>query len=134
MMKINMNFAFKHTESAGLLLILASIIPFVFIHDFGLVWRILFLLGVVFVGVHRLLSEEGSLKQSLESSGNDLKVRRLHRQRVFGLFFLCMCVLLLFINEGFYFGCNIRRPLWFLPFLIFTVVEVYTAFRLPSRG
>ena len=129
-MKIDMNTIYKNTESVGLVLILLSVIPFVFVHDFGLVWRILFVIGVVLVGAHPLLAEDGSLKQSQESSGNELQVRRLHRQRVFGLFFLCLCVLLLFINEGFYFGYFISRPLWFIPFLIFAVVEVYTAFRL----
>ena len=62
----------------------------------------------------------------------DLVVRRLYRQRVIAASILCISVVLLFLPNGFYFGYYIRHSLWFIPFLIFTIIEIYTTFRLSS--
>ena len=63
----------------------------------------------------------------------DIRVRRLHRQRVIAMVMLMLAAVLVNMRAGFYaFDVYVRPSLWLLPFLFFVVIETYTVFRLSS--
>ena len=37
------------------------------------------------------------------------------------------------LKGGFYFGMYLRPSAWLITFVIFVVIEVYTAFRIPNQ-
>lgn len=83
--------------------------------------------GTVIFAIGRL-----AVQQTIKAEG--ITVKRLLRQRTFAVFVLLFSAMLMFMEPGWYFGYNfyLTKFAWFIPFLIFVIIEVYTAFRLPS--
>lgn len=86
-----------------------------------------FAIGAVVFAVGRL-----SVQRSFQTA--DVVVRRLLRQRTFAVFMLLGSAALMFARPGFYFGYNVylTPSSWLVLFVVFVVIEVYTAFRLPN--
>lgn len=81
----------------------------------------------------RLLGREGDISQSADSR-NGLTLRRLYRQRMAGEVILLLAAVLIHLAPGFYFATlYIRSTAWLVPFIVFVVIELYTAFRIPAE-
>ena len=122
---------FRLTGYIGPLLLVASALLFIILNSYALWIRILFALGVVILTINRFFGEESDWHQS-KRSDQSLTLRRLYRQRCVGVIILYLSVVLLFLPEGFYYGIYLRRISWLLPFIVFTVIELYSAFRIPA--
>lgn len=87
----------------------------------------LFALGTVVFAVGRMM-----VQRTIKS--DSLTVKRLLRQRTFAVFALLFSAALMFARPGYYFGYNLylQASSWLVPFIVFVVIEVYTAFRLPA--
>lgn len=121
----------QYIHNVGLLIVLiCSFMILVLLQD-SIHYNILFSIGVFMVVAGRFIGSKTDFSLS-KNKELDIVVRRLYRQRVIAACILCMSVVLLFLPNGFYFGYYIRRSLWFIPFLIFTIIEIYTTFRLSS--
>ena len=62
----------------------------------------------------------------------DAVVKRLYRQRTFGVVVALLSALVMNMEPGFYLGYYFPRTTWLVLFLVFAVFEVYTAFRIPA--
>lgn len=123
--------AYSLIHNIGLLLVLlTAFVKLVLLHH-SLLLSLLFSMGVILITIGRFFGSESDYSLS-KKDRSDLISRRLHRQRLVAVCILYLSVLLLFLPEGFYFGIYIRKSLWFLPLMIFTIIEVYTIFRLSS--
>ena len=58
---------------------------------------------------------------------------RLYGQRTFGMVALLLTAVVMNLHEGFYLGVYLRPTAWLIPFVVFVVLEVYTAFRIPAQ-
>ena len=84
--------------------------------------------------IGRLAGKEGDYSKSMDFSHQSIALRRLFRQRMAGIFFLCLTVILMHITTGFYaFSVYIHSSNWIITFVIFTIFETYTAFRIPAE-
>lgn len=84
--------------------------------------------------IGRLVGKEGDYSKSMDFSHQSIALRRLYRQRIASIFFLCLTVILMYLNTGFYvFGVYIHSSNWIIPFIVFTIFETYTAFRIPTE-
>lgn len=115
----------------GPVLLVASALLFIITKSHPLWVCVLFSIGVVLLTLNRFMGPESDFQQSKDTR-KQLAIRRLYRQRCVGTLVLYLSVLLLFLHEGFYYGYYLRKSSWLLPFIVFTVIELYTAFRLPS--
>lgn len=115
----------------GPVLLVAAALLFIVLNSYALWIRILFALGVVLLTINRFFGDESDWRQS-KRSDKPLTLRRLYRQRCAGVVVLYLSVVLLFLPEGFYYGLYLRRISWLLPFIVFTVIELYSAFRIPA--
>ena len=122
---------FRLAGYIGPLLIVASALLFIILNSYALWIRIMFALGVVILTINRFFGEESDWHQSRRKD-KPLTLRRLYRQRCVGVAVLYLSVVLLFLPEGFYYGVYLRRISWLLPFIVFTVIELYSAFRIPA--
>ena len=94
------------------------------------VWTVVFFcLGVVLETIHRFCGEESDYARSRDTE-RVIGERRLYRQRWIAVLLLYLSAAIMILPKGFYFGFYNNHSLWFVPFLIFTVVEVYCIFRL----
>ncbi len=86
----------------------------------------LFAFGAVFFAIGRMMVQQ-------EMRSDSIAVKRLLRQRTFAVFALLFSSVLMFVHPGYYFGYNVylQASSWLVPFIVFVVIEVYTAFRLP---
>ncbi|MCR5313069.1 MAG: hypothetical protein K6E54_05380 [Bacteroidaceae bacterium] len=77
----------------------------------------------------------GRLAVQQQMKEDSITLKRLYRQRAFAVFVLLACAALMFAKNGFYFGYNvyITNSSWLLLFIVFVIIEVYTAFRIPSE-
>lgn len=73
----------------------------------------------------------GRLNEKKEEGG--VVLGRLYGQRTFGIVVLLLAAVVMNLHEGFYLGIYLRPSAWLLPFFVFVVIEVYTAFRIPSQ-
>lgn len=93
---------------------------------------VLFAAGAIIMSIGRLLGEKGDIAMMGDVQA-DIRVRRLHRQRVIAMVMLMLAAVLVNMRAGFYaFDVYVRSSLWLLPFLFFVVIETYTVFRLSS--
>ena len=91
----------------------------------------LFAAGVVLFAIGRLAGAQGDAARS-QDYNLSLTVRRLYRQRMTGVFVLMLSAILINLHQGFYaFGVYLRPSVWLIPFVVFVIIEVYTAFRIP---
>lgn len=73
------------------------------------------------------------------SDGASITLRRLYVQRNIGVVMLLVAALLMFVwqtidgTEIGQYSLKATKAAWFLPFLIFVVIELYTAFRIPAQ-
>lgn len=58
---------------------------------------------------------------------------RLYGQRTFGVVALLLTAVIMNLKGGFYLGVYVRPSAWLITFVIFVVIELYTAFRIPSQ-
>ena len=91
-------------------------------------------LGAVIFAIGRLTVQQTIGSDNISDAKLRITVKRLLRQRSFAVFALLFSAMLMFMQPGWYLGNNLylTRFAWFVPFLVFVIVEVYTAFRLPS--
>lgn len=115
----------------GPVLLVAAALLFIVLNSYALWIRVLFSLGVVLLTINRFFGEDSDWSQS-KRSDKPLTLRRLYRQRCVGVVVLYLSAVLLFLPEGFYYGVYLRRISWLLPFIVFTVIELYSAFRIPA--
>ena len=93
--------------------------------------------GAVAFAIGRIFGEQGDYALSMDKS-MDFQLRRLYRQRLFGVIILLLAAILINTPNGFYSFFGLTRPvfyrssLWLMPFSIFVVFELYTAFRIPA--
>ena len=90
-----------------------------------------FALGTVLFSIGRLAQgSEGILAETPEK--NRLTMIRLIRQRNIGIVFLLLAAAAMFVKGPMhlYEGIYIFRSTWLVPFICFTVFEVYTTFRI----
>ncbi len=88
----------------------------------------MFAFGVLVFSVGRL-----GVQNQMEDSS--LTLRRLFKQRVIGVFFLVLSSVLMFLTPGFYLSSMfyVHTSSWLLPFVIFVVIELCTAFRISDE-
>ena len=113
-----------YLEIAGLITIIAASMAWIS-HS---AWvSFVYTAGAVIFAIGRL-----AVQQTIKAES--LTVKRLLRQRTFAVFALLFSAMLMFMEPGWYFGYNfyLTKFAWFIPFLVFVIIEVYTAFRLPS--
>ena len=115
----------------GPVLLVVAALLFIVLNSYALWIRVLFSLGVVLLTINRFFGEDSDWSQS-KRSDKPLTLRRLYRQRCVGVVVLYLSAVLLFLPEGFYYGVYLRRISWLLPFIVFTVIELYSAFRIPA--
>ena len=115
----------------GPVLLVVAALLFIILNSYALWIRVLFALGVVLLTINRFFGDESDWRQS-KRSDKPLTLRRLYRQRWVGVVVFYLSVVLLFLPEGFYYGIYLRRISWLLPFIVFTVIELYSAFRIPA--
>ena len=115
----------------GLSLLVLSACLFIIV-GIEMTWvKILFTLSVILLSIGRFIGKESEFHLSNDTNLS-LTLRRLYRQRVFSVVILYISVAILFMHPGFYFGIYLYPSNWFMPFLIFTIVEVYTVFRITA--
>lgn len=125
-----MNSILKIMGYAGPLLIVVSAVLFI-ITGYPMWTCIMFAMGVVMLTLNRFIGNESDFGRSRDRR-MPMNIRRLYRQRCVGTVVLFLSVAILFMHEGFYYGVYLRKINWLLPFVIFAVIELYTAFRLPN--
>ena len=90
-----------------------------------------FALGTVLFSIGRLAQgSESILAETPEK--NHLTMVRLIRQRNIGILFLLLAAAAMFVKTPMhlYEGIYLFRSSWLIPFICFTVFEVYTTFRM----
>ena len=90
-----------------------------------------FALGTVLFSIGRLAQgSENILAETPEKS--KLSMIRLIRQRNIGLLFLYLASAFMFVKTPMhlYEGIYLLKSSWLVPFICFTVIEVYTTFRM----
>jgi len=94
-------------------------------------------IGAVVFAIGRIMGENGDYALSMDKS-IDFQLRRLYRQRMFGVIVLLLTAVLINMPNGYYSFLGLTHPvyyrssLWLMPFSIFVVFELYTAFRIPA--
>ena len=89
-----------------------------------------FAVGTLLFAIGRLLEKHPQ---------STITLRRLYTQRIIGVVVLIIAALLMFFYEhinGFEisdYKVHATASAWLLPFFIFVVIELYTAFRIPSE-
>lgn len=93
----------------------------------------IFALGTVLFSIGRLAQGNDHILAEIPESKR-LQAERLLRQRYFGIVFLFIASALMFAKTPMhlYQGIYIMKSSWLVPFICFTVIEVYTAFRIPQ--
>lgn len=93
----------------------------------------IFALGTVLFSIGRLAQGNDHILAEIPE-GKRLQATRLLRQRYFGIVFLFIASALMFAKTPMhlYQGIYIMKSSWLVPFICFTVIEVYTAFRIPQ--
>ena len=93
----------------------------------------LFAAAVVIFSVGRLAQGNDSILAETPQE-NQLRVVRLLRQRSFAIVFLFITAAFMFADTPMhiYQDIFILKSSWLVPFICFSVIEVYTAFRLPQ--
>ena len=114
---------------AGLALIVAGAFLYaaVLSHPWWIV--VLFCMGVILLTFNRFLGGDSDYAKSKDLS-LPVGIRRLYRQRWIAVLLLYLSVAIMILPMGFYLGIYNNHSFWFIPFLIFTVVEVYSIFRI----
>ena len=91
----------------------------------------LFAVGSILFAVGRLAGASGDANMSTNPQYS-LQLRRLYRQRMVGAVLVLLAAVLMNVHEGFiFFGVYLRTSVWLIPFVVFVVIELYTAFRIP---
>ncbi len=121
----------RFIHNAGLILILFTAFIMLVLLKQSTIIRILFSIGVLMLLAGRFTGKSSEYSLYRKSKSN-LTIHRLYLQRLIGSCILVLSIALLFLPQGFYWGYYIRKSFWFIPFLIFCVIEVYTVFRLSS--
>ncbi len=122
---------YTYIHNIGLILVLLAAFTILVLLQNSIFAKLLFSIGVVFLTIGRFFGPSNDYSLSCDKT-NDLTVRRLYRQRIVAVCVLYLSIILLFIPSGFYWGIYLRGSIWFIPFLFFTIIEVYTIFRLSS--
>ena len=93
----------------------------------------IFAVGTVLFSIGRLAQGNDHILAEIPESKR-LQATRLLRQRYFGIVFLFIASALMFARTPMhlYQGIYIMKSSWLVPFICFTVIEVYTAFRIPQ--
>ena len=124
-----MNYLYKNCGTVGLTFIVAG--AFLYVALLSHPWWViaLFSLGVVLLTVNRFCGEKSDYSHSSDRT-LPIGIRRLYRQRWIAVLLLYLSIAIMILPIGFYLGIYNNHSLWFVPFLIFTVVEVYSLFRI----
>ena len=82
--------------------------------------------GVAYVFAAGTVMFAAGRLQERHPETQNVVLRRLYRQQAIG-------VIMLMVAAGVMLFYTPSRTAWLIPFIIFTVVELYTAFRIPSE-
>lgn len=130
MKKMNKEKILGYVESAGLLQVVIAAAIWI-LPDLRTVAQGWMAVAAVMLLLGRFLQEPFYLKYS-ERDPKVLTLRRLYHQRVFGIIALILAAAMMFVPQGFYYGMYVGKSSWLILFVIFVVIEVYTAFRISS--
>lgn len=92
----------------------------------------LFAAGAVFHVAARTAGPTGDWRGSADPRSS-LALRRLHGMHVIGSMALVASAACMWLGGGFHLGMYITRAFWLVPFTVFVVIELYTAFRIPAE-
>ena len=70
---------------------------------------------------------------SEKSEKGSIVLARLYGQRTLGVIVLLLSAVVMNLRPGFYLGMYLRSTAWLIPFVVFVVIELYTAFRIPAQ-
>lgn len=115
-------------ELLGEVLVVAGAAAWMFVSEIAQ-WG--FAVGVVLLAIGRLGQTPFYQKYS-ERDPKELTLKRLYHQRVFGIVALILSATFMFLPTGFYYGLYLGRTSWLVPFVLFTVIEIYTVFRISA--
>jgi len=115
-------------ELVGLSLVLIASVVWVMQHFIA---SVIMAVGTIVLAVGRFFQTPFYAKY-LPTDSRELTLRRLYHQRVFGILALVVSAALMFTPQGFYFGMYVAPSSWLITFVIFVVIEVYTAFRISA--
>lgn len=91
-----------------------------------------FALGAGLFAIGRIAGENGDAAKSNDES-LVFNLRRLYRQRMIGAIMTILAAILMNLKPGFLaFGIYLQKTTWLIPFIVFVVIETYTAFRIPA--
>ncbi len=88
----------------------------------------LFALGATMFAIGRFHEDYNAMNAPKAS----ITIKRLYRQRTLGTAMLLFASITMNLPQGFYFGIYLTRSVWVIPFTVFVILEVYTAFRIPN--
>lgn len=89
--------------------------------------------GAALFIIGRMAGSNGDGQKATDHSLTPV-VRHLYRQRILSYVLLTLAAVAIHLPSGFYFGIYMRQSMWLVPFIAFVVIEVYTAFRLPTAS
>ena len=85
-------------------------------------WAVyVFSAGTILFLAGRMLSQNDS---------DNLSVRRLQTQQKVGALILLISAVAMIATPTWFMGYYLTRSTWFIPFLVFVIIEVYTTFRM----
>lgn len=122
------NKALGYVELLGEVLVVTGAAAWKFVPEVAQ-WS--FAVGVVLFAIGRLVQTPFYQKYS-ERDPKELTLRRLYHQRVFGIVALILSATFMFLPTGFYYGLYVGKTSWLIPFVLFTVIEIYTVFRISA--
>lgn len=92
---------------------------------------IIFAAGTVLMAIGRFAQTPSYQKYS-PVDPKVLTLRRLYRQRMMGMVALILSAIIMNMPQGFHFGLYVAPASWLVTFIIFAIIEVYTAFRISA--
>lgn len=125
---MNKEKALGYIELAGLASVCVGAATWIVNHNLG---SIIMAVGTLALLIGRFFQTPFYTKYSILDP-KELTLRRLYHQRVFGIIALILATALMFTPQGFYFGVWVGATSWLVLFVIFVVIEVYTAFRISA--
>lgn len=109
-------------QLGGILLVVGAVMPMVpAVRDFS---SIVFTVGALCFGSMQLLQRY---------DGRNIVIRRLRRQQILGAFFLMFSAAFLIMKQYHVGPIPIRGDEWKVTLIVAAILELYTAFRIPSE-
>lgn len=117
-----------YVEMAGETLVVTGAAAWLPLRSLGM---IIFAAGTVLMAIGRFAQTPSYQKYS-PVDPKVLTLRRLYRQRMMGMVALILSAIIMNMPQGFHFGLYVAPASWLVTFIIFAIIEVYTAFRISA--